>query len=243
VLISDSVGSSLSQTANPTVRVRPAIVQQPLSVSAVPGDDVTFSIAVTGTLPLNFSWRLGSRVLTNITLNQSSCFFTVHSVQPTNAGNYRVGITNGAGPASSLSSNAVLTILADSDHDGLPDTWESANGLNPNDSAEADLDLDGDGMTNRQEYRAGTDPQNGQSKLQFESIHLDLNPVGAVKLSFLALSNRTYAVEYRDALALGDWIPLAEVVATSTNRLVQTGDSFDSSLSQRFYRLITPVVH
>ncbi|MEI7850862.1 MAG: right-handed parallel beta-helix repeat-containing protein, partial [Kiritimatiellales bacterium] len=47
---------------------------------------------------------------------------------------------------------------ADSDGDGLPDTWENAHGLNPlvNDAA---LDPDLDGLTNLQEYTLGTNPQ------------------------------------------------------------------------------------
>lgn len=45
----------------------------------------------------------------------------------------------------------------DRDSDGLPDSYENNNGLNLNrdDTAE---DPDGDGLTNRQEYNAGTDP-------------------------------------------------------------------------------------
>lgn len=46
----------------------------------------------------------------------------------------------------------------DSDHDGMPDVWEIAHGLNPNDPADAALDPDNDGLTNLQEYRHGTDP-------------------------------------------------------------------------------------
>ena len=49
---------------------------------------------------------------------------------------------------------------ADSDGDGIPDDAEIAMGLNPNNPTDALLDLDHDGLTNLEEYRAGTDPRN-----------------------------------------------------------------------------------
>jgi hypothetical protein len=51
----------------------------------------------------------------------------------------------------------------DDDNDGMPDTWEQQHTLNPlvNDAAE---DEDGDGFTNLQEYRGGSDPNNPASK-------------------------------------------------------------------------------
>ena len=41
---------------------------------------------------------------------------------------------------------------ADTDRDGMPDTWEKAHGLNPNNPADRNADRNGDGYTNLEEY-------------------------------------------------------------------------------------------
>jgi hypothetical protein len=50
----------------------------------------------------------------------------------------------------------------DSDHDGMPDAWEVARGLNPTDPADGPQDTDNDGYTNLEAYlnslTAGTFP-------------------------------------------------------------------------------------
>jgi hypothetical protein len=51
----------------------------------------------------------------------------------------------------------------DFDSDGMPDWWENLYGLNPGSGADAGTDLDGDGMTNLQEYNNGTDPTDTDS--------------------------------------------------------------------------------
>ncbi len=49
----------------------------------------------------------------------------------------------------------------DTDHDGMPDEWERANGLNPNDPSDANGDLNGDGYTNIEKY-INAIPTNGR---------------------------------------------------------------------------------
>ena len=48
----------------------------------------------------------------------------------------------------------------DDDNDGMPDEWEIKYGLDPFNNQDANKDNDGDGLTNLEEYKLGTDPNN-----------------------------------------------------------------------------------
>lgn len=78
--------------------------------------------------------------------------------------------------------------VLDADDDGLPDAWEKLHGLNPNDPADADADPDKDDFTNREEYAAGTDPQNAADHPDYlDSLKLVL-PLKRTYMPFLFVS-------------------------------------------------------
>jgi len=217
------------------VLITPAFVQTPLPQTVVAGGTVTLSATYTGNPPpFTNEWRLGSTPLYTYVTPDYSSFFTFTA--PTNPGvqQYRFVIKSASSPLIGVSHPLVsITIIADSDLDGLPDTWENTH-FGSDIGGDPAIDSDGDTMTNREEYIAGTNPQDAASYLQ-------INEVGAgqsATISFQALSNKTYSVDYRDDLASPAWTKLADVVAVNSNRTATVIDPAPSDT--RFYRLSTP---
>src|SRR5262249_30280686 len=59
---------------------------------------------------------------------------------------------------------------------------------------------------------------------------------GPATIEFYAVSNRTYSVQFRDALATGSWARLADIVARTPNRVAFVTDP--AAQPRRFYRLV-----
>ena len=123
----------------------------------------------------------------------------------------------------------------DHDSDGMPNSWEDANGLNPNNEDDAEEDADEDGFTNLQEYRAGTDPQDVQSFLQLGPIAV---VPGALVIEFHAAAGITYSIIYRPEVEVGPWTKLIDVPAQASAGFLRVFDP--SPDPKRFYRLVTP---
>lgn len=246
VVCTDDVGPVESQPGRLIVLIVPSMISPspaaPLQITAVAGELVTFSAVTHGTLPTFARWRHAKTVGGNIivgeqTNNQRFTSITLLTSN-TSGGRIILGLTNIAGGSlgnTAFVTNAVLTILADTDGDRIPDIYENANGMNANDGTDGDGDLDLDTSKNRDEYIAGTNPQDPLSYLKVDRIELTTSAV----LSFAGVSNRSYTVQYTDALSPVDWQRLANFTARPTNWSATAVDP--ASPAQRYYRLVTPV--
>jgi hypothetical protein len=202
----------------------------------VQGGNVTFSVQIAGSSPpFGIEWRkIGQATsLASNTISGNTDFLTLQNVSAANSGMYRLILRH---TPTAFTTNIVfsLAVLTDSDGDGLPDKWEndyfqSNTGANPAD------DADGDGYTNGQEYTAGTNPTNATDFLRIDQIRLG----PPLTLEFLAVSNKTYTLLYKDSLQAPAWSPLVDVVGQPTTQPLVIMDN--ANQPQRIYRLVTPV--
>ncbi len=131
------------------------------------------------------------------------------------------------------------TTVLDSDNDGLPDVWELATFGNLGQNGNGDPD--GDGVKNRDEYSAGTNPNAGNG-----FFHLTINRSGPVNraVSFFAVTaagagyagyDRIYTLESATNLALANWRGVPNYTNVLGNNTTVTYLSTESD-AQTFYR-------
>jgi hypothetical protein len=113
VSVSNSFSGAISTSAEVAVLEPPIFTQQPLSQTVFAGSSVTFTAAVSGSFPLGGRWLKSLGVVSNFSgLNTNVMIFRLSSVKITDAGLYRVVVTNAALPSGTNSVQATLTVLA-----------------------------------------------------------------------------------------------------------------------------------
>ena len=136
-----------------------------------------------------------------------------------------------------LLDNLELTILSegtDTDQDGIPDAVESVYGLNPHNPADAQLDLDGDGISNLAEYVAGTSLTDPTDYFSVNLLMGDSCPELTMETGQV-MPGRLYILEKSSALSA--WSAKDYVSGTSANP--QLGHSFrlNNADVSDFYRI------
>jgi hypothetical protein len=86
------------------------------------------------------------------------------------------------------------------------DEWKLAFfGSVTNSQAADNVDADGDGALNWQEYLAGTNPTNALSRLQFTSAGFNTNGVSGVAINWLTAPGKSYGLRASPALTGAAW--------------------------------------
>jgi YVTN family beta-propeller protein len=155
--------------------------------------------------------------------------------------------TDGHGVTSMLSTNELADLIVyllsldgslvdestDNDHDGMSDQWEELHGLNSTSSADATADADSDGASNRDEFRAGTNPRDAFSRLGIHAVRRDAN---GLSVFFPTSKGKAYAGEYSDSLPALNWLSLGNVSGDGAEQVITDNNTLSM---QRFYRIRT----
>lgn len=144
------------------VSAMPQITSQPVKQVAAPGEIVTFSVVVANVRTVRFQWKFNGTDIPGAT--GDSLLLT--NVNDADEGQYSVMVTNSAGSVTS----APAALMLDRDSDGLPDTWEAANFIDPDPTRplnpanqRSETDPDKDSVSNLDEFLDGTDPTSSAS--------------------------------------------------------------------------------
>lgn len=112
VVVTNVVGSVVSDAAAVAVNVPPSIVTHPSGSTVNPGSNVTFSVVAEGTGPLLYQWRKGGVPIDGA----GEASFMLNPAQLPDAGSYDVTVSNALGSVASntavLNVNRPVTITA-----------------------------------------------------------------------------------------------------------------------------------
>lgn len=124
--------------------------------------------------------------------------------------------------------------VIDSDNDGMSDEFEKHYFGDPTAGNPA-ADTDGDGETNLEEYKAGTNPTDAASVLRINEIRRQGNDIVIV---FEAAPDKSYRLEAGSNLIGGFPTTVQTVAATPTGGTRTVTDTGGATQPTRFYRAV-----
>ena len=120
----------------------------------------------------------------------------------------------------------------DLDNDGMADAWETSYGLSSSDAADAMLDPDKDGQSNREEFAANSNPQDGTSRFGWSMFTRNAT-TGEVSLEFQLMPDRLYTLQRSEDQIT--WTDRDQWSPESVSRIILHYET--PGQSRQFYRL------
>lgn len=123
---------------------------------------------------------------------------------------------------------------ADFDLDGVPDYWELRYSLDPTTSGDAEADADQDGMSNRAEFLAGTNPRDFGSALRVRALRGSNDVV-----RWDGIGGKRYRVQYETNLqnAMRDFSAVQSNAVAAGTPTTMSFTNRPPLPSQRYYRV------
>lgn len=246
---------AMTQTAAPNPVLTSQNVTYTLTVTNL-GPSAGSSVTVTDALPAGFSFvsanasqgtcsNVGGIVTCSLgTISTGSTASAQITATPSASSNV-TNISNAAtvtaaefDPAATNNTATVsIVVYRDADSDGIPDYWTEqffGHGTGQvSDNSRAGDDADGDGLSNMQEYLAGTSPVDANSALRIVAIEGNETNV---LICFASVTNKQYRLEWSDG-PVGPWTNIVADAIAGTGDKIQVPDASAAAMPQRYYRV------
>jgi uncharacterized repeat protein (TIGR01451 family) len=255
VVVAPAADLALTQTAAPNPVLTSQNVTYTLTVTNL-GPSVGSSVTVTDALPAGFNFvaanasqgtctNVGGLVTCAVGTISIGSTVTVQITAKPGASSNITNISNAATVmgtefdpvATNNTATVSIVVYLDADNDGIPDYWTQqffGHGTGQaSDHSRAGDDADGDGLSNLQEYLAGTSPVDPGSALRIITME---EAATNIVVGFASVTNKLYRLESSDDIS-GPWTNIVADQIAGTGETVQRLDMGAATLPKRFYRV------